>query len=325
MTIAQIGLLALIFVIVVSVALLLLGVMIPGPIWRRLEQIGIGESSKSALEGQTGQARVGETPSPEWKTRLVAVVRPIGEIALPKEGWDTSSLRLRFIRAGLRDSSVPVLFFAAKIILALLLPALVSLVGIFSSHPVAPIVGMLFILVAAGVGYYLPNAVVDRRIAVRQRELFENFPDALDLLTVCVEAGMGLDTGLMRVGEEIELKSKVLSEELHLVTLELRAGLPRERALRNLALRTGMDEIEALVAMLVQSERFGTSVSGALRVFSDDFRTKRRFRAEEAAAQIPLKLLFPLIFFIFPSLLVVLMGPAMISVVRVLNRMATGG
>ena len=133
--------------------------------------------------------------------------------------------------------------------------------------------------------------ILARRIAHRQREIFENFPDATDLMLVCVEAGLGLDATITRVAEEIRLKSLALAEELHLVTLELRAGSSRERALRNLALRTGVAEVDTLVAMLIQADRFGTSMGDSLRVYADDLRTKRRLRAEETAAKIPLKLL----------------------------------
>jgi tight adherence protein C len=157
-----------------------------------------------------------------------------------------------------------------------------------------------------------------RRIAYRKREIFESFPDALDLIIVCVEAGLGLDAALARVGEEMHMRSPILGEELHLINLELRAGSSRERALRNLALRTGVEDIDTLVAMLVQSDRFGTSVADSLRVHADGLRTKRRLRAEEAAAKIAVKLLFPLIFLIFPSMLLVLLGPAFISINRIL-------
>ena len=177
---------------------------------------------------------------------------------------------------------------------------------------------LMWLLVAAAAGYYLPNQLLRVRVKQRQREIFESFPDALDLMTVCVEAGLAIDAALGRVAQEISLRSAVLSEELKLVTLELRAGNPKDRALRNLALRTGVDDVDALVAMLIQAERFGTSVADSLRVQSETLRTKRRQRAEEAAAKIALKLLFPLIFFIFPSLLVVLMGPAFIQIYRVL-------
>jgi tight adherence protein C len=177
---------------------------------------------------------------------------------------------------------------------------------------------MAVLLVAAAIGYYLPNIVLRRMIFVRQREIFETFPDALDLMTVCVESGLGIDAALSRVTDEMRHRSEVLSDELHLVTLELRAGGSKEKALRNLAMRTGVEDVDTLVAMLIQAERFGTSIADSLRVHADTLRTKRRFRAEEAAAKIALKLLFPLIFCIFPAMLLVLLGPAFIQIYRVL-------
>jgi tight adherence protein C len=177
---------------------------------------------------------------------------------------------------------------------------------------------LLFIVTSAGLGYFLPNVFLERRIAYRKREILDSFPDAMDLIIVCVESGLGLDAALARVSEEMHMISPTLGEELHLINLELRAGSSRERALRNLALRTGVEDIDTLVAMLVQSDRFGTSVAQALRVHAENLRTKRRLRAEEAAAKIALKLLFPLIFFIFPSMLLVLLGPALISINRIL-------
>jgi tight adherence protein C len=178
---------------------------------------------------------------------------------------------------------------------------------------------MLLILLSAGaVGYYLPNAVLSRLVFIRQREVFETFPDAADLLLVCVEAGLGLDAALVKVAEEMRLKSEALAEELHLVNLELRAGSSREKALRNLALRTGVEEVNTFATMLIQADRFGTSIGDSLRVFSDELRTKRQMRAEEIAAKIPLKLLFPMVFCIFPALLLVLLGPAFIQIYRIL-------
>jgi len=181
------------------------------------------------------------------------------------------------------------------------------------------------LLGAAALGYYLPNVVLSRLVFVRQREIFETFPDALDLMTVCVEAGLGVEAALNKVAEDIEHKSKVLGEELRLLGLELRAGVDRERALRNLAARTGVEEVDTWASMLIQADRFGTSIAAALRVHSDMLRTRRRQRAEEAAAKIALKLLFPLIFCIFPSLMLVLMGPAFIQIYRVLLPTMTGG
>jgi tight adherence protein C len=171
----------------------------------------------------------------------------------------------------------------------------------------------------AGVlGYVLPAFYIAARIKSRQKQMQKALPDALDLLVVCVEAGLGLNQALVRVSEEIERVSTVLSEQIGLVNLEIRAGTPRDEALRNLADRTGLEDIRSLVAMLIQTDRFGTSIAQALRVQSETLRTKRRQRAEEAAAKTTIKLVFPLVLFIFPAMFVVILGPALIQIFEVL-------
>jgi tight adherence protein C len=173
-------------------------------------------------------------------------------------------------------------------------------------------------LVLASIGYLIPNGVLHYKVRQRQRTIVENFPDALDLMTICVEAGLGLDASLKKVADEIHLKSQILGQELQLITMELRAGFSKEQALRNFAMRTGVDEIELFVAMIIQSDRFGTAMSESLRIHSENLRVKRRQRAEEAAEKISLKLLFPLIFLIFPTLMLILAGPAMLQIYRLL-------
>lgn len=300
----QIFYLILVFLAVFIAVLVVLSQLTPRPIDERLQKLDEAGSIKPE--------------APSWISRIVKLTGPLAKLSLPAEGWEDSNLRVRFMNAGYRNSTAPALFFASKTLLACLFPTLavmyISLSGIAMQNTVI----ILTILIFVAMGYYLPNFLLARRIDNRKREIFESFPDAIDLTTVCVEAGLGLDAALARVGEEMRLKSPILGEELHLLNLELRAGSSRERGLRNLALRTGLDEVNSLVAVLVQSDRFGTSVAESLRVHSDNLRTKRKLRAEEAAAKIPLKLLFPTIFFIFPSLLLVLLGPAFINIYRVL-------
>ncbi|NBQ68788.1 MAG: type II secretion system F family protein, partial [Nitrosomonadaceae bacterium] len=217
-----------------------------------------------------------------------------------------------------RSQSVPFFYFGGKTLLALLVPGIFLLYAGISGLELNNDASLIVFIALVTVGYYLPNVVLAYVIKIRQRDLFENFPDAIDLMTVCVEAGLGLDAAMRKVGEEMYIKCKPLSEEFHLVNLEMRAGRSRDQALRNLALRTGVEEIEGLAAMLIQADRFGTSIASSLRVHSDMLRTKRRLRAEEAAAKIALKLLFPLILFILPTLLVVMVGPAIIGVSKTL-------
>lgn len=311
MSLMQIGFLALVFLVAAALVLGLSAALRTDPARARLQ----------GLAGDTAPA-----PGHAWLERIAQLTRPISQLSAPEEGFERSNVKLRFVHAGIRNPSAPAAFFGLKTLLTLGLPlgafALMALTG-------ADIKGnklLLILLLLAALGYYLPNLVLNHLVARRQREIFEHFPDALDLMTICVEAGLGTESAMVRVAEDLQFKSPALSDEMRLVNLELRAGGERERALRNLAIRTGVEEIDGFVSMINQAERFGTSIAASLRIQSDLLRTRRRQRAEEAAAKIALKLLFPLIFCIFPSLMVVLMGPAMIQVYRVmLPVMSRGG
>jgi len=263
-----------------------------------------------------------ETAAPEthgWVERVARAAAPFTRLSVPEEGWERSPLRTRFMNAGWRHRYAPTLFFAAKTILALLMPALLAPLLIGASRSGHGRGLLLLLLSGAAAGYYLPNVVLARAAARRRRDIFENIPDALDLLTVCVEAGLSLERALLKVAAEIHIKSLVLAQELQLVLMEMRAGFSKEKALRNLALRSGVEDVDTLVAMLVQSERFGTSMGESLRVHADNLRSRRRMLAEEAAAKVALKLMFPLIFCIFPTLLMVLLGPAILQIARTLG------
>ncbi|MES2129185.1 MAG: type II secretion system F family protein [Pseudomonadota bacterium] len=305
MNIMQMALLALLFVLVFGGALLILRLMTPSHVQRRLDElVGIPEHAHE------------HGPSP-WVEKIVKLAGPLARLSVPEDNWEGSLLRTRFMNAGFRHASAAIVFFSAKTALALCLPLLMFLVFAGNAGPSSNFT-LFWLLLAATAGYYLPNIVLKQLIKRRQREIVEAFPDALDLMTICVEAGLAIDAALARIAGEIGMSSQVLAEELNLVTLELRAGGAKDKALRNLALRTGVSDVDALVAMLIQAERFGTSIADSLRIQSEVLRTKRRLRAEETAAQMGLKLLFPLIFFIFPALMTVLLGPAIIQVYRVL-------
>jgi tight adherence protein C len=306
----QIIYLALIFITVFVVALVILTQFNTKTLQDRLQILKTSGASVSEVDEKS-------KISP-WVGKIIELTKPVAKLSIPKEGWETSQLRIRFMNAGYRSETAPMIFFLAKTVLTFLVPVIFILYIVISGEDYEANLMLLFIVASAGLGYFLPNIFLERRIAYRKREILDSFPDAMDLIIVCVESGLGLDAALARVSEEMHMISPILGEELHLINLELRAGSSRERALRNLALRTGVEDIDTLVAMLVQSDRFGTSVAQALRVHAENLRTKRRLRAEEAAAKIALKLLFPLIFFIFPSMLLVLLGPAIISINRVL-------
>jgi tight adherence protein C len=297
---AHILFLAGLFVLVFGIAALAMLLLTRDPVKHRL----------ATLDERDSAVR---EPSRDWLQQLVQLAQPLAKLSVPAEGWENSPMRLRFIHAGWRAPSTPGLFHAGKTALTLGLPLLAWL--LLGRDPQrSGSVTLLCLALAGACGYYAPDIVLRRRIARRQREIFETFPDALDLMTVCVEAGLAMDAALARVGAEIGLKSAVLAEELQLVTLELRAGSAKDKALRNLALRTGVEDVDTLAKMLIQADRFGTSVGTALRVQSEQLRTRRRQLVEEQAAKIATKLLFPLIFFIFPSLLVVLLGPSLIQI-----------
>jgi tight adherence protein C len=302
MTNLQILVLAAVFVLIFGAAVLAMLLLTRDPVKHRL----------SALDERDTLAA---PPARDWLQRLSQLAEPLAKLSVPAEGWENSPVRMRFINAGWRGPSTPGLFHAGKTALTIGLP-LATWLLLGSDPQRGGSTTILWLATAAACGYYAPDLVLKRRIANRQRDIFETFPDALDLMTVCVEAGLAMDAALARVGAEIGLKSRVLAEELQLVTLELRAGSAKDKALRNLALRTGVEDVDALAKMLIQADRFGTSIGAALRIQSEQLRTRRRQLVEERAAKIATKLLFPLIFFIFPSLLVVLLGPSLIQVLK---------
>lgn len=304
MSFIYVAYLVLLFFLVFGAAMLLMHYLTPNAVRQRMQFVG-GAASEP-------------TPSDAWMARIVKISGPLAKLSFPEDGWEKSALRTRFMNAGLRDTRTPVIYFASKTALALIFPTLAWLVLATSGAKLETMAMMACLLGAASFGFYLPNAVLARMVAWRQREIIEHFPDALDLMTVCIEAGLAMDAAIARISSEMANTARALSEELHLVTLELRAGSSKERALRNLAMRTGVEDVDGLVSMLIQAERFGTSIGASLRVHADTLRTRRRQRAEEAAAKIALKLLFPLIFCIFPAIMLVLLGPAMIQITRVL-------
>jgi tight adherence protein C len=253
----------------------------------------------------------------DWTETVVKVAGPLAKLSSPEGDWENSPLRLQFFHAGIRHPDARLVYYGAKTLLPLALAGL-AYMAMRGMNQSSSLTLLFYVLLGALIGCYLPNLVLHLTISSRQREVFESFPDAADLMLVCVEAGLGLDAGLGKVADEIKRKSTALAEELHLTNLEIRAGGTREKAMRNLALRTGVEEIGTFATMLTQADKFGTSIGDSLRVFSDDLRHKRMIRAEETAAKVPTKMLFPLVVCIFPSIIMVVMGPAAIQVIRTL-------
>jgi tight adherence protein C len=229
----------------------------------------------------------------------------------PTSSAEMGKLKSRLLAAGYRNGEALPVFIGLRLVCGLLA------FGVMST-PLFGKANVLYALGAAALGYLLPAMALGRMAKKRQHRIRLSLADALDLLVVSVEAGLGLDQALQRVGEELAFAHKDLSDELRLLNLELRAGKSRPDALRNLADRTGVDDLSSLTAMLIQTDKFGTSVAQSLRVYSETLRTKRRQRAEEAAAKTGVKMVFPLVFCIFPAIWVVTIGPAAIKFVQVL-------
>jgi tight adherence protein C len=263
------------------------------PEQRRLRSIGATTASGVVLEGSL----LADNISPRLR-RLSRLV--------PKSPKDMSLLRRRLTAAGYTSMQSAIFFSAARVALPVAIAlAVISVLGLRR--------GALAALLGGGLGFMLPDFWLSRATKQRQKLIRNGLPDALDLLIVCLEAGSSLDQAILKASEELEVAHPELAGELRLVTTETRAGKPRLEALRNFAERTRVDDVRSLVTMLVQTERFGTSLSQALRTHAETSRTKRRQRAEERAAKVGVKMVFPLVFFLFPALYIVILGPAVVK------------
>jgi tight adherence protein C len=236
------------------------------------------------------------------------------KLGLQKGSDKVNELKKAMIQAGIYHEKAPTIYFGLKIGLTVAMPILVIPWLFGRGLPLIFLLVTFFLLVA--LGYFLPTLVLNHLVERRKRKIKEALPDALDLMVVCVEAGQGLNAAMKRVADELEFSSPILAWELRLVNLEINAGLEREVALKNLAERTGVDDVASLASMLIQADRFGTSLAQSLKVQSETLRTTRRQRLEEQAAKTPVKLVFPLILFIFPALMVVIIGPAAIRIME---------
>jgi tight adherence protein C len=246
---------------------------------------------------------------------LIKVLKGLSIIGSPKEEGESSFVQMRLLRAGYRGSNAMVIFYGLKVFLAVCFAALFLAVQAYWAQ-LSHIQILLGVLSMATAGLYLPNLWICLKARKRREKIREGFPDFLDLLVVCVEAGQGLGAAIHRVGKGTAITNKVLAEELKLLGLEMRAGKARSEALKGLAVRADIEEIYSFATLVDQTEKFGVSIAQALRVHSDSMRTRRGQRAEELAAKIPVKLIVPLILFILPTLFVVLIGPAIINSIR---------
>jgi tight adherence protein C len=293
-----------------ALLVLLIGQLVPA----RSAAVGRRVSEVAAMHA--GDAGVARRRRQEQREQLQELLERVGR-QLTGKGSDEAVTRSLLTHAGYRHPNAVAMYAGSRVLLAAVLAGGAALV--------VPVVGggvgvvMLVALYLAAVGYILPLLLVRSKARRRQKEVTLTLPDALDLLVVCVEAGLGLNQAFVRVADEIHPLSEVTATEFHLMNLEIRAGTPREEALRNLFERTGVEDVRSLTMMMIQADRFGTSIANALRVHAETLRDKRRQRAEEAAAKTTIKMIFPLVLCIFPAMFVVLIGPGLIQVVEALT------
>jgi tight adherence protein C len=303
------GMLQVLFVVIAAGVVLLFGLGITylvmgasDPVRRR-----VGDIAPSAQE---------QAPVIRTSVKLQTMLGPVSEYILPKEDIERGRIVKKLVYAGYRRPDAMQIFYTIKATLAIALPLAVLVVAQWLPKLSSQLI-VLYALCGAGVGLLLPNMVLDRLVENRMRKLRNAFPDALDLMVVCVEAGLGLSQTIQRVADELFVSHPELANELSMVNAEMRAGVDSVTALKHLADRTGLDDIRGLVSLLVQTLRFGTAIADSLRVYSEEFRDKRMQKAEELAAKIGTKMIFPLIVFMFPGFFVVAIGPAVIQLVGV--------
>ncbi|MDH3588478.1 MAG: type II secretion system F family protein [Gammaproteobacteria bacterium] len=296
-----VGLVALAF-LGIGLSLSMLAASAASPLRRRLH-IGKGGRTKKAATN-----------------RFAKTIEPVSHYILPSKEKERSHVREQLVHAGYRSQSAMTVYYSIKLLMAMILPLLVLASAPFFPQLDASVI-IFFTAAASFIGVMGPNIYLHNKVEKRQRALRHGFPDALDLLVVCVEAGLGLSAAIQRVAEEICVSYPELADDLLLVTTEIRAGIDNVAALKNLAARTGLSDIRGLVTLLSQSMRFGTSIADTLRVYSEEFRDKRMQAAEEQAAKLGTKLIFPLVTCLFPAFFVVTIGPAILKVLEAVGRL----
>ena len=251
--------------------------------------------------------------------KIGSVINILSKLSLPEEGWQSSSIHIKFFQAGIRSKNAPQYYFAVKTLLSLVLPVVLALFQYFTQPNIPFVRAMMLVLFIAAAGYYLPEMLLRFITKKRIERMRNSLPDMIDLMVICTESGMGIDSAIDRISREMARNNPDLAQEFYLSALEMRAGANRIEALRNLALRSHLEDLEDLISVLIQADKFGTSLAEALRVQSDMMRSRRAQRAEELAAKIPVKMTIPLILFIFPALMLVLLGPAIIKLIQVFS------
>ncbi len=247
-------------------------------------------------------------------SKAASSIGVVGAFVLPQDELERNKVMMKLHQAGFRSAAALQVFYLAKTLLILIFP-LIVVVGSSWIPKIESGNIVMYAIFASGIGLLIPNIVLQKLVNRRMTALSNGFPDALDLLVVCVESGLGLASAIQRVADELDVSHPELAMELTTVNAEIRVGVQREQALRNLADRTGLEDIRGLVGLLVQTMRFGTGVADALRVYSEEFRDKRTQKAEEQAAKMATKLIFPLVLCMFPIFFIVAVGPAVLRII----------
>lgn len=302
-----------VFVIVVA-AILLLGKLYDSKVIKSRLSNAVASTSNRSTE--IPKVKLGASSL----AKVDALINSLSKLSLPEKGWQDSEIRLRFIRAGHRGANDIKIFYAIKSLLTFVVPAIVFFVLWRYGQNVTKVKLFSYVVLVAAVGYYVPDLYLKIRTNKRIQTMQDSLPDLIDLLIICTESGLGMDAAINRVARDSARNSPLLSQEFYLTALEIRAGAGRVSALKNMALRTNIEDLNGFVSMLVQADKFGTSIADSLRIQSEMMRLKRMQRAEEKAAKIPVKMLLPLILFIFPVLMIVLIGPAVIQMSSLLGK-----
>lgn len=305
---------SIIIFVVVILSTILIYLYISSKVTSRALKVRIDHGA--ALVVSTGTNQIDKRPG-HLKQSFMAIASVFGNLAKPKSTENVSEIRKNLLNIGYRGKNAVRTFIGIRVICALAPPAILFLFLLFAPIHLTLLQLMMFYISLVLVGYSMPTLWLRFKIAKRQEKLLNGFPDAVDMMVVCVEAGMGMDAAIERVGREIEFENDALSDELKLYNKEMRVGKTRRQALKDLAMRTGLEEMKTLATLLIQTDKFGTSVAQALKAHSDFLRIQRYQRAEERAAKLTVKLVIPLIFCMFPSVFVVILGPAIINAIRV--------
>jgi tight adherence protein C len=279
----------------------------------RLRRLGVKDGGST--QGAPSLVVPEDRPATELAQRLAS---PLNKL-LPPSATEAKKLQKQLMHAGFRSADAPIIYRGLQLVSMAGFPLMVAGVCAVLARPLGS--ALIFIILAFVIGFILPRYFLKRVTKNRQRNLRWGLADALDLMVVSVEAGLGLNAAMLKVATEMKDVHPAISIEFELANLEIRVGRDRDEALRNLAERTGVDDLRSLVAMLIQTDKFGTSIAKGLRVFSDSLRTKRRQRAEQEAQKAAVKLLFPLACFLFPTLFIAILGPAFLNLIDVLGRM----